>query len=101
MPSTPITRAVILAEITPVWQKVTRLPDRLRETSTRPSMYKDSEPVTSPLMTSDLPIVAWSAVVVVAGRGAAGGSCDDIGGALGVEMVGRSGSVGRVGVVLG
>jgi len=61
-------------------------------------MYNDSEPVTSPLITSDLPIVAWSAVVVVTGRGAAGGSLALIAGALGVDVVGRSGSAGRAGV---
>ena len=58
----------------------------------------DSDPVTSPLITSDLPIVAWSAVVVVTGRGGAAGSVDAITGALGVDWVGLSGSAGRPGV---
>jgi len=66
--------------------------------STLPSIYSDSEPVTSPLITSDLPMVAWSAVVVVTGRGAAEGSGAVIAGALGVDVVGRSGSAGRPGV---
>jgi hypothetical protein len=57
------------------------------------------------LITSDLPMVAWSAVVVavVAGRVAAkAGSLvidvEDMAGALGADM-GRSGSAGRPGVV--
>jgi hypothetical protein len=59
-------------------------------------MYSDSDPVTSPLMTSDLPMVAWSAVLLVAtGRGA--GAAADAG--SGAEVVGvdtgRSGSDGR------
>jgi len=37
-------------------------------------------------------------VVVVTGRGAAGGSLALIAGALGVDVVGRSGSAGRPGV---
>src|SRR5437879_4948144 len=73
LPSTTISRALMLADTTPLRPTVTRLPERLMEPSTRPSMYSDSDPVTSPLMTSDLPMVAWSAVLVVAGRGAAGG----------------------------
>jgi len=44
-----------------------------------------------------LPMVAWSAVVVVTGRGALGGSFA-ITGALGVDVLGRSGSAGRAGV---
>src|SRR5215831_21237628 len=98
LPSTTISRALILAATTPLRPTVTRLPERLIDPSTRPSMYNDSEPVTSPLITSDLPIVAWSAVVVVTGRGAAGGSLALIAGALGVDVVGRSGSAGRPGV---
>jgi len=50
-------------------------------------------------MTSDLPMVAWSAVVVVTGRGAAGSLAVDVrAGAFGVDIVGRSGSAGRAGV---
>src|SRR5262249_47968616 len=58
----------------------------------------DSEPVTSPLITSDLPIVAWSAVVEVVetGRGAATGSFTT--GAVLAGIAGRSGSPGRDGV---
>jgi len=53
------------------------LPERLMEPSTRPSMYSDSDPVTSPLITSDLPMVAWSAVLLLAtGRGAGAGAGD-------------------------
>ncbi len=50
-------------------------------------------------MTSDLPIVAWSEVVVVTGRGTAGGSLMLIAGAaVAVDVLGRSGSAGRPGV---
>ena len=63
-------------------------------------MYRDSEPVTSPLMTNDLPIVAWSEpVVATAGRGAAeleDGSLTT--GAEGIVALGRSGSAGLPGV---
>ena len=54
------------------------------------------------MITSDLPMVAWSAVVVVlvvAGRGTGVGSFELMTGALGgVDIVGRSGSPGRAGV---
>jgi hypothetical protein len=54
------------------------------------------------LITSDLPIVAWSEVVVVTGRGAAAaGSFMFIfmlGAGVGVAWIGRSGSAGRPGV---
>src|SRR5579859_8174502 len=96
LPSTTISRALILAATTPLRPMVTRLPERLIDPSTRPSIYKDSEPVTSPLITSDLPIVAWSEVVVVTGRGTAGDSL--MLGAVGAgDMLGRSGSTGRLG----
>jgi hypothetical protein len=58
----------------------------------------DGDAVAREMMTRDLPMVAWSAVVVaVVGRGPAAGSLVAIG-ALGVGIVGRSGSVGRPGV---
>ena len=62
LPSTTISLALMLAATTPLRPMVTRLPERLIDPSTLPSIYKDSEPVTSPLITSDLPIVAWSEV---------------------------------------
>jgi len=49
-----------------------------------------------------LPIVAWSAVVVgveVAWRGETVDSLAMVAGVLGVDMVGRSGSAGRPGVI--
>src|ERR1700692_4298400 len=75
LPSTTISLALILAATTPLRPMVTRLPERLIDPSTLPSIYKDSEPVTSPLITSDLPIVAWSEAVEVLeiGRGTGGG----------------------------
>jgi hypothetical protein len=46
-----------------------------------------------------LPIVAWSEVVVVTGRGTAAGSLALISGAVvAVDVLGRSGSAGRPGV---
>jgi hypothetical protein len=63
------------------------------EPSTRPSMYNDSEPVTSPLMTSDFPMVAWSVELIAALRGAAAG--------VGSAAVGMLDGVGRCGSVLG
>src|SRR6202044_292880 len=77
----------------PLRPTVTRLPGRLMAPSTLPSMYNDSEPVTSPWTTRLLPIVAWSA--------AAG----DAGEVLEVRVVVGSwlaaGTDGRVGSVLG
>src|ERR1019366_1971935 len=99
LPSTTISRALMFAATTPLRPMVTRLPERLIDPSTRPSIYKDSEPVTSPLITSDLPIVAWSEVVVVTARGTAAGSFMLITGAVvAVDVLGRSGSAGRPGV---
>src|ERR1019366_3897084 len=99
-PSTTISRAEMLAATTPLRPTVTRLPGRLMEPSTRPSMYSDSEPVTSPLMTSDFPSVACSWVLIggLAGRGAIGGS-----GAAGEEVGCGSGlgGGGEDGVLLG
>src|SRR6185437_4181284 len=88
------------AATTPLRPTVTRFPARLIEPSTRPSMYRDSEPVTSPLITRDFPMVAWSAVEVATGRAIAGAGSLTAG-ALGTEAVGRSGSPGRGGVVMG
>src|SRR6202040_3428988 len=102
LPSTTISRALMFAATTPLRPMVTRLPERLIDPSTRPSIYKDSEPVTSPLITSDLPIVAWSeveVVVVATGRGIEGASLGVIIGAVvPVVVLGRSGSAGRPGV---
>ena len=60
LPSTTISRAVMLAETWPLRPTVTRLPGRLMVPSILPSMYSDSEPETSPLMTRLLPMVACS-----------------------------------------
>src|SRR5260370_14460783 len=103
LPSTTISRALMLAATTPLRPMVTRLPERLIDPSTRPSIYKDSDPVTSPLITSDLPIVAWSEllVVVVTGRGIGGGSLLlilETGAVVAVDVLERSGSAGRPGV---
>src|SRR5271168_2946610 len=94
LPRTTTSRAEIFAETWPLRPTVTRLPGRLIAPSTLPSMYNDSEPVTSPLTTRLLPIVAWSA--------AAG----DAGEVLEVRVVVASwlaaaGTDGRVGSVLG
>src|SRR5260370_17586185 len=99
LPSTTISRALIFAATTPLRPMVTRLDERLIDPSTRPSIYKDSEPLTSPLITSDLPIVAWSEVVVVTVRGTAAGSLVIMPGAgVALDVLGRSGSAGRPGV---
>src|SRR5215470_16566562 len=84
LPRTTTSLALMLAWTWPLRPTVTRLPGRLMAPSTRPSMYSDSEPVTSPLMMSDLPMVACSWLFRTALRGAATGV----------------GSLGRFGVVL-
>ncbi len=53
----------------PLRPTVTRLPGRLIEPSTLPSMKSDSDPVTSPFTTSDLPMVARSPVTAGATTG--------------------------------
>ena len=47
---------------------VTRLSGKLIAPSTLPSMYNDSEPITSPLICRLLPIVAGSAALGIRGR---------------------------------
>src|ERR1700712_1585828 len=95
LPRTTTSRAEMLADTCPLRPTVTRLPGRLIAPSTLPSMYNDSEPVTSPFTTRLLPMVAWSA--------AAG----DAGDVLEVRMVlvvswpDAAGTDGRVGSVLG
>src|ERR1700683_5444665 len=94
LPSTTTSRAEMLADTWPLRPTVTRLPGRLIAPSTLPSMYNDSEPVTSPFTTRLLPIVALSA--------AAG----DAGEVLEVRVLVGSwleavGTDGRVGSVLG
>src|SRR6185437_17170092 len=84
LPSTTSSLALMLAWICPLRPTVTRFPGRLMAPSTRPSMYSDSEPVTSPLITRDLPMVACSWLLTTALRGAAAGV----------------GSLGNAGVVL-
>src|SRR5579859_7235688 len=84
LPRTTTSLALMLAWTWPLRPTVTRLPGRLTDPSTRPSIYSDSEPVTSPLMTSDFPMVACSVLLRTALRGAATGV----------------GSLGRVGVLL-
>ena len=73
LPRTTTSLALMLAWTWPLRPTVTRLPGRLTEPSTRPSIYSDSEPVTSPLMTSDFPMVACSVLLRTALRGAATG----------------------------
>src|SRR5207245_10857684 len=69
LPMITTSRAVMLACTPPLRPMVTRLSVRLMVPSIFPSMYSDSEPVTSPLITSERPIVACStgAVTVLAG----------------------------------
>jgi len=50
----------MLAATCPLRPTVTRFPGSVMVPSILPSMYSDSEPETSPLMTSDLPMVACS-----------------------------------------
>src|SRR6185312_1039400 len=73
LPRTTSSLALMLAWICPLRPTVTRFPGRLMVPSTRPSMYSDSEPVTSPLITRDLPMVACSVLLTTALRGAATG----------------------------
>src|SRR6185312_5720085 len=96
LPSTTSSLALMLAWICPLRPTVTRFPGRLMAPSTRPSMYSDSEPVTSPLITRDLPMVACSWLLTTALRGAAAGvgSLENVGVVL---ITGFSGS----GVVVG
>src|SRR6185437_11147735 len=91
-PSTTTSRAEMFAATWPLRPTVTRLPGRLIAPSTLPSMYSDSEPVTSPLTTRLLPMVAWSAAADWAvgaeeGREAAGSNPPDAG------VAGRFGSL--------
>ena len=58
LPSTTISRAMILASTSPLGPTVTRLPDTCIEPSTLPSINNVSDPVNSPLIVRDLPIVA-------------------------------------------
>jgi len=60
LPITTTSRAVMLAVTAPLRPMLTRLPASEIDPSTRPSMNSDSEPVTSPLMVSDLPMLACS-----------------------------------------
>src|SRR4051812_551282 len=81
---------------------VTRLPGSWMEPSTLPSIYSDSEPVTSPLITRLLPIVACSCVfrtalrLAGAGVGSAAGAGREFsmaGAALGFVWVGVAAGV--------
>src|SRR6185437_16096797 len=91
LPRTTSSLALMLAWICPLRPTVTRFPGRLMVPSTRPSMYSDSEPVTSPLITRDLPMVACSVLLTTALRGAATGvgSFENVGVVL---IIGFSGS---------
>jgi hypothetical protein len=60
VPRTTTSRAVIFPNTCAYRPTVTRLSGRLIAPSTLPSMYKDSEPITSPLTCKLLPIVAGS-----------------------------------------
>src|SRR5690242_14206821 len=75
LPMTTTSRALRLAATTPCLPTVTRvaLPDKLIVPSTRPSMKSDSDPLTSPLMTRDLPMEHCSIELAVAYRGAPSG----------------------------
>src|SRR5207302_9043389 len=53
-------RAAMLAATTPFRPMVTRLSGILMLPSMRPSIYRDSEPLTSPFMVSERPIMACS-----------------------------------------
>src|SRR5579875_1088353 len=66
-PSTTISRAEMFAATWPFRPTVTRLPGRLIAPSTLPSMYSDSDPVSSPLTTKLLPMVACSPVALAPG----------------------------------
>jgi len=79
--------------VTPLRPTVTRLPARLMEPSTLPSIYKDSEPETSPLITRLLPMVACSPVA--APPCVAGAAVRD------ASKVGVVGVAGRAGSLLG
>jgi hypothetical protein len=54
---------VIFADTSAPRLTMTRLPGKLIAPSTLPSMYNDSEPITSPLICRLLPIVAGSAAI--------------------------------------
>ena len=66
LPSTTTSRAVMLAPTWPLRPMVTRLPGRLIEPSTLPSIYSDSVPEISPLTNKPLPMVACSAAATPA-----------------------------------
>jgi hypothetical protein len=79
----------------PLRPTVTRFPGRLMVPSTLPSMNRDSEPESSPLMMRDLPMVACSpeavavAAPVAAGRAGAAGA--------GASKLVTGGVIGRCG----
>src|SRR5258708_4565128 len=99
LPSTTTSLALTLAWTWPLRPTVTRLPGKLMAPSTRPSMYSDSEPVTSPLMTSDFPIVACSWLLFrTVLRGVARGD-GSLSGLAGVLISGFSGSGTDLGLV--
>ena len=61
-PRTTTSRAEIFPETCPLRPIVTRLPGKLIVPLTLPSIYSDSEPITSPLTSRLLSIVAWAEV---------------------------------------
>jgi len=67
VPRTTTSPAVISANTCACQPTVTRQSSRLIEPATLPSMYKDSEPITSPLIRKLWPIVAGSAAARNAG----------------------------------
>src|SRR5215471_7364366 len=73
LPRMTTSLALMLAWTWPLRPTVTRWPGRLIVPSTRPSMYSASEPLTSPLIINDLPIVACSWLFTTALRGAGTG----------------------------
>src|SRR5579863_8626829 len=90
LPSTTTSRAVMLAPTCPLRPMVRRLPGKLIAPSTLPSIYKDSEPVISPLMNRLLPSVACSVFPAcirdgVSGTCAGGAACCGSGVGFGID----------------
>src|SRR5882724_754000 len=78
LPMITISRATTFADTTPLRPMVTRFPASLMEPSTRPSMYRASDPVTSPLMMSDFPMVACSLLLTMELRAAETGEGSEV-----------------------
>src|SRR5947209_11924868 len=108
LPSTTTSRAEMFAATWPFRPTVTRFPGSVIAPSTLPSIYSDSEPVSSPLITRLLPMVACSPVGIAPAEDAAAGllvgrtagASNEAAGVAGV-VAGRVGSgvAGEVGPV--